>query len=143
MSEGEWKAARSVKTEQAGDAWRLSADGIYPEIATRKLTGLEAGLYAVTLEVRVPTSGRMRFAWKGAADAGVLEFFPRRDGEWHEVTGIFNAQEPITELRLAAPTHLKETGHYDPVTQPDFVEVKKIVLQSLDRSRPLPSKVGP
>ncbi|MEA2067676.1 MAG: sulfatase [Verrucomicrobiota bacterium] len=126
-----WRAARMMKTSFVDDAMRMQATGVYPEIQTKDVVGLPAGCYAIQLELRVPTSGRIRFSWKGDKDKGVVEFFPQRDGEWHTLTGLFEAKEPLAALRLAAPTHLETTGHYDPETQPDYIEVRSVRLISL------------
>jgi len=126
-----WNAARMVKTSFVDDAMRMQADGIYPEILTTDVRGLPAGQYAVQIELNVPTSGRIRMGWRGQGkDKGDIEFWPKRDGQWHTLTAVFEAKEPIEELRLAAPTHLHVTGHYDPATQPDWIEVRSIKLLS-------------
>ena len=128
-NDGKWKAARMIKTDVKNGALQMHAGGIYPEITTKDVSGLSAGLYAVQLELRVSTSGRIRFAWKDQAGKFEnIEFFPQRDGEWHTLTAVFQSLSPISELRLAAPTHLSETGHYDPETQPDYIEVRSIRL---------------
>jgi arylsulfatase A len=123
-----WSAARMIKTSFVDGAMRLQADGVYPVIKSEALSGLPAGRYVVQLELKVPTSGRIRFIW---GERDVVEFFPQRDGEWHTLTGLFEAKEPISELQLAAPTHLNTTGHYDPATQPEWIEVRSIKLFSL------------
>jgi hypothetical protein len=118
-----------VKPEFKNGALRMHADGTYPEIITMDVSGLPAGSYFVQVELRVATSGRVRLAWKGPdGKPGNIEFFPQRDGEWHTYTAVFQSDAPLQELRLAAPTHLRETGHYDPETQPDYIEVRKIKL---------------
>jgi arylsulfatase A-like enzyme len=127
-----WTAARMIHTSFVDGAMRMQADGSYPEIRTLDVAGLPAGRYAVQVELNVPTSGRIRFAWKGAAESGNLEFFPQRDGAWHTLTGQFETGEALAELRLAAPTHLKISGHYDPDTQPDWIAVRNIKLFSVD-----------
>ena len=124
-----WRAARRVKTSFHNGAMRLRADGNYPVIKSESLQ-LPAGKYAVQVELKVPTSGRIRMAWSGAKNRAAIEFFPQRDGRWHTLTAIFEATGPITGLQLAAPTHLNTTGHYDPDTQPDWIEVRSIKLLS-------------
>ena len=139
-----WNAARMVKTERLDNAMRMHADGIYPEIQTKDVAGLPAGLYAVQIELRVPTSGRIRFAWQAGNNSGVVEFFPQRGGKWNTLTGLFEAKEPLESLQFAAPTHLEYTGHYDPDTQPDYIEVRSIkliplkqdILMNLEGSEP-------
>jgi hypothetical protein len=130
-----WQAARMIQTSFVDGAMRLQADGVYPEIRTADVSGLPAGRYAVQVELNVPTSGRIRMAWSGEGkDKGDIEFFPQRDGQWHTLTAVFEAKAPLEELRLAAPTHLKATGHYDPATQPDWIEVRSIQLFSAPRT---------
>lgn len=127
-----WTAARMVITSFADGAMRMQENGSYPEIRTLDVTGLPAGHYVVQLELNVPTSGRVRFAWKGATENGSFDLFPQRDGSWHTLLGRFEIGESLTELRLAAPTHLEITGHYDPYTQPDWIAVRNIKLFSID-----------
>ncbi len=130
-----WKPARMIQTSFADGAMRLQADGIYPEITTTDVSGLPAGRYAVQVELNVPTSGRVRLAWRGQGrDKGDIEFFPQRDGEVHTLTAVFEAEEPLAQLRFAAPTHLNVTGHYDPNTQPDWIEVLSIKLLHIQQS---------
>jgi arylsulfatase A-like enzyme len=132
---GGWRAARMIKTSFVDGAMRLQADGIYPEITTADVSGLPAGHYAVQVELRVPTSGRIRMAWRGQGkDQGDIEFFPQRDGEMHTLTAVFEAEEPLSQLRFAAPTHLNVTGHYDPSTQPDWIEVRSIQLLTVPQA---------
>lgn len=126
-----WKAARMVKASVRDGALRMQSDGFYPEIKTGDVAGLPAGRYGLQVELRVPTSGRIRFAWRGGSDKGDLDFFPQRDGQWHTLTAMFEAREPLEELHVAAPTHLAVTGHYDPGTQPDYVDVRAIRLFEL------------
>lgn len=140
--EGDWTAARMVKVEHRDSFLRMRADGIYPEIATRRLPSLPAGRYLIELELRVPTSGRIRAAWRAGADRGDIEFFPQRDGEWHSLTAIFEAREPLEQLRLAGPTHLEYTGHYDPSTQPDYIDLKAIRLLRI-KNAPAPESAAP
>lgn len=121
-----WRPARMVKTSFVDGAMRLQADGVYPVISAKTEPGLAPGKYAVQVELRVPTCGRIRFSW--ASRGEVVEFFPQRDGQWHTLTGVFEAREPIRGLSFAAPTHLQVTGHYDPATQPDWIEVRSIRL---------------
>jgi arylsulfatase A-like enzyme len=129
---GKWKTIRMIKAEVKNGSLQMHSDGTYPEILTTDVSGLPAGVYFVQAEFRVATSGRIRFAWKDQSGKnGTVEFFPQRDGEWHTYTAVFQSDAPLQELRLAAPTHLKETGHYDPATQPDYIEVRKIRLISL------------
>jgi arylsulfatase A-like enzyme len=123
-----WKTARMVKASSRDGALRMQADGVYPEIKTGDVAGLPGGRYAVQVELNVPASGRIRFAWRGGSDKGDLDFFPRRDGRWHTLTALFQAREPMQSLSFAAPTHLKETGHYDPGTQPAHIDVRAIRL---------------
>lgn len=130
-NDSKWRTARMIKTEVKGGALQMHADGSYPEIVTTDVAGLPAGMYAVQIELRVPTSGRIRFAWKGGDDKGNIEFFPKRDGKWHTLTGTFEAKEPLEMLRFAAPTHLETTGHYDPASQPDYIEIKSVRLMQL------------
>jgi len=126
---GKWKAVRMIKAEVKNGSLQMHSDGTYPEIVTTDVSGLPAGIYFVQAELRVATSGRVRLAWKGPeGKTGNIEFFPQRDGEWHTLTGTFQSDSPLQEIRLAAPTHLRETGHYDPETQPDYIEVRKIKL---------------
>ncbi|QHI69183.1 sulfatase [Tichowtungia aerotolerans] len=126
-----WQAARMIKTSFHDGAMRLQEEGGYPEIRSEALSGLPAGRYAVQLELNVPTSGRIRMAWReNGARGGDIEFFPQRDGQWHTLTAVFEAEAPLAGLRLAAPTHLKETGHYNPETQPNWIEVRSVKLLS-------------
>jgi len=126
-----WSPARMVKTEFVGGVMRMQAAGNYPEIKSGALFGLPPGKYAVQVELNVPTSGRIRMAWKEEESrGGNIEFFPQRDGQWHTLTAVFEAKGAINELRLAAPTHLETTGHYDPGTQPDWIQVRSIKLFS-------------
>ncbi len=123
-----WREARMARTETIMGALRVHATGGYPEIVTREV-GLPAGKYAVQIKLRVPTSGRVRFSWKGKSAAGeVIEFFPSRDGKWQTLNGVFEARSPIEEFRLAGPTHLKESGFYDPAVDTDYLEVAEIVI---------------
>ena len=125
-----WSAARRVKISFSDGAMRMQADGIYPEIKSGALSGLPAGRYAVRVELKVPTSGRIRLSWMGDTGRDSVEFFPQRDGQWHTLMAVFETKEPLRELRFAAPTHLDVTGLYDPATQPDWIEVRSIKLLS-------------
>jgi len=126
--DGSWTAARMVELETVGAALRLRAAGNYPEILTRETEGLSAGRYALQVDLRVPTSGRVRAAWRGGRDKRSLEVFPRRDGGRHTLTAVFEALEPIDQLRFAGPTHLEKTGHYDPDVHTDWIEVEAFRL---------------
>lgn len=138
-----WQAARMIKTSFVDGAMRLQEDGVYPQIRSEALSGLPAGRYAVQVELNVPTSGRIRMAWSGEGkEKGDIEFFPKRDGQWHILTAVFEAKAPLTALRLAAPTHLKETGHYDPSTQPNWIEVRSIKLLSGPAAESTPAGRG-
>lgn len=130
--DGIWKADRMVRVESADGVMKIRPAGAYPEILTNDVKSLPAGKYAVKLRLRVPTSGRVRFHWNGEKDEkGVLEFFPNRDGKWHTLAGLFQTPSPLKELRLAAPTHLEETGHYDPAIHTDNIEISDIELLSI------------
>lgn len=130
---GMWRVGRMIKTEVKNGALQMHADGVYPEIVTTDVAGLSSGSYVVQMDLRVATSGRIRFSWKGSdGKPGIVEFFPQRDGEWHTYTAVFQSDLPLAELRLAGPTHLRETGHYDPATQPDYIEVRKIELMTFN-----------
>jgi len=130
-----WQAARMVEVETTGDALRMHAAGNYPEIFTRETEGLGAARYALQVDLRVPTSGRIRAGWQGSRDRGAIEFFPQRDGQLHSLTAVFEALEPLEQLRFAAPTHLDKTGHYDPNTQPGWIEVEAFRLYRTDPNR--------
>jgi len=126
-----WRAVRMVETEAVDGAFRLHSRGNYPEIATTDVAGLPAGRYALQVDLRVPTSGRVRAAWIAGRDRGNVEFFPERDGDAHTLTAVFEALEPMDQLRFAAPTHLAKTGHYDPEVHTDWIEVEGIRLYRL------------
>jgi len=123
-----WRATRMIKTESMDGSLRMINDGLYPEMVTNDVQGLPAGVYYLELNLKVPTSGRIRAAWNAGEDRGNIEFFPQRNGHWHTLTGSFEAKAALDQLRLAAPTHLHVTGHFDPATQPDYIEVKSIRL---------------
>ncbi|MGZ0656094.1 sulfatase [Coraliomargarita sp. W4R53] len=130
-SDSIWKPLRMVKSELTANALRMHADGLYPEITTRNLSTLPAGKYLYQVELSVATSGRIRGAWRAGNVNGNIEFFPNRDGNRHTLTALFEAQEPIQQLRFAAPTHLEYTGHYDPRTQPNYIDVHAIRIYKL------------
>jgi len=145
-----WRAVRAIETTVVGGALRMRSAGLYPVVRSPSLGGLPPGRYAVRLELRVPTSGRVRLAWRGGGDKGTIEFFPERDGEWHTLVGVFEARAPIEAFRFAAPTHLRVTGHYDPKAQPDFIEARSIELWAApgdappeDGEKATPSAAGP
>ncbi|MEZ5568332.1 MAG: sulfatase-like hydrolase/transferase [Halioglobus sp.] len=129
--ESGWRAAREVELAFVRGALRMQARGLYPEIASASLDGLPAGRYAVQLDLRLATAGRVRLRWDGSKEPGNIELFPRRDGRWHTLTSVFDAQEPLRGLRVAAPTHLLESGQYDPATQPDWIDLGAVRLFSL------------
>jgi len=132
-----WRALRMVEAETVDGALRLHSRGNYPEIATTDVAGLPAGRYALQVDLRVPTSGRVRASWIAGRDRGNVEFFPERDGDAHTLTAVFEALEPLDQLRFAAPTHLEKTGHYDPEVHTDWIEVGSIRLYRLpDGSSP-------
>lgn len=131
-----WTAARMVRLVETNGYLRLHAKGIYPEMHAPEKTPMAPGLFAVRVELRVATSGRIRFHWQEADERGVVELYPTRDGAWHRLTGIFEAESPIQDWLLAAPTHLKEGGHYDPDTQPDYIEVRRIEIFRLKDGAP-------
>ena len=126
-----WREVQSVKTSMSRGALRLSADGIYPQVRAPRLKEHPAGHYAVQIELRVATPGRVRFAWGGEEERDVIELHPERDGRWHTLTGVFQAREPLRYLSLAAPTHLGVSGQYDPATQPDWIEMRRVRLFAL------------
>jgi hypothetical protein len=129
--DGLWRPARMVRTETVDGVLRIYPEGVYPEMMTADVKDLPAGKYAVKLRMRVPTSGRIRFHWSAEKDQGVVEFFPVRDGKWHTLAGVFQTLSPLKDLRLAAPTHLQEAGHYDPAIHTDHIEISDITLFSL------------
>ena len=137
-----WRALRMVEVEPVDGALRLHSRGNYPEIATKEVAGLPAGRYALQVDLRVPTSGRVRAAWIAGRDRGNLEFFPVRDGETHTLTAVFEALEPLEQLRFAAPTHLEKTGHYDPEVHTDWIDVEGLRLYRLPGTSP-PGKLVP
>ena len=117
-----------VKTENTEGALRMASDGLYPEIATQDVRDLPPGVYYLEVTLRVPTSGRIRAAWSGGQEKGEIEFYPERDGQSHTLTAVFQSSEDLKRLQLAAPTHLHVTGHFDPQTQPDYVDIERIRL---------------
>ena len=123
-----WQPTRMVKTENTDGALRMSSDGVYPEIATQDVRDLPPGVYYLEVTLRVPTSGRIRAAWSGASESGSIEFYPERDGKSHKLTAVFQTHETMSGLSLAGPTHLHVTGHFDPETQPDYVDIERIRL---------------
>ncbi len=129
--DGLWQVGRMVHVETVDGVMRVRPAGGYPEIVTKDVKNLPAGKYAVKLRLRVPSSGRVRFHWNGEKDEGVVEFFPVRDGKWHTLVGVFQTLSPLKDLRLAAPTHLEEAGHYDPAIHADNIEISDIELLSI------------
>jgi arylsulfatase A len=130
--DGGWSAGQMVLTEKIDGVLRITAKGGYPSIRTGLKQALAEGRYAVQVRLRVPTSGRIRFSCGGRkAGADVVEFNPRRDGEWHTLTGIFQTKGEVDTLTLAGPTHLKEIGFYDPAVHTDYYEVSDIALFKL------------
>lgn len=129
--DGKWQQGRASHVTSTDGVMRIQKTGLYPEIVTNDAAGLPPGKYAVKLRLRVPTSGRVRFHWNGESDRGVIEFYPKRDGEWQTLTGIFQTTSPIKDLRLAGPTHLEEAGHYDPAIHTDYIEVSDIALLAI------------
>lgn len=123
-----WRPTRMVKTENTEGALRMASDGLYPEIATQDVRDLPPGVYYLEVTLRVPTSGRIRAAWSGGQEKGEIEFYPERDGQSHTLTAVFQSSEDLKRLQLAAPTHLHVTGHFDPQTQPDYVDIERIRL---------------
>lgn len=130
-----WRELHNVKTAMAGDVLRVRADGIYPEIGAPGLKKHPQGHYAIQIELRVATAGRVRFAW-GETERDVIELLPERDGRWHTLTGVFQAQEPLRFLRLAAPTHLHVGGQYDAASQPDWIELRAVRLYAVPPAGP-------
>jgi len=127
-----WQAARMVDTEPVPDGIRLVSAGLYPEIAGPADLNLPPGQYLVEVEYRFPTTGRFRFHWfAGNNEKGTIEFYPVRDGTHRLVRGIFEVVNPLQRLRLAAPTHLTVTGHYDPEVHEEWVELRAIRLRKL------------
>ena len=123
-----WRPARMVKTESMEGSLRMASDGLYPEIVTQDVRDLLPGIYYLEVKLRVPTSGRVRAAWSGDREKGEIEFHPKRDGKSHRLTAVFQTSEAMKQLRLAAPTHLHVTGHFDPHQQPDHVDIESIRL---------------
>jgi len=123
-----WKSGRSVKVSIDNGAMRMRAMGVYPEIMTENPVDLPAGVYAVEVDVKVATSGRIRFGWEaeGRGPKYVVEFYPPPDGSWHTLTGIFQSKSKIKSFSFAAPTHLETNGLYDPKIQPRYIEVRAI-----------------
>jgi hypothetical protein len=123
-----WRPTRMVRTENTAGALRMHSDGLYPEIATQDVGDLPPGVYYLEVTLRVPTSGRVRAAWSGASESAHIEFYPERDGKSHKLTAVFQTHEAMCGLSLAAPTHLYVTGHFEPETQPDYVDIERIRL---------------
>ena len=129
-----WKISRMIRTSEKHGALQMKAQGVYPEIGTDDVKGLPSGRYAIQFELCVETGGRLRVGWSGKGkDNGVIELYPQRDGEWHMLTGVFETKAPLESIRFAAPTHLVETGLYDPAQDPDYIEVRCARLLRLEK----------
>ncbi|AKJ64726.1 sulfatase [Kiritimatiella glycovorans] len=124
-----WRARRMITLARDRGVLRMKSGGVYPVAGTADAEGLTAGRYAVQVELKVATGGRIRFSCHDRKSrTTTVEFFPKRDGSWHTLTGVFEIGHEPESFSLAAPTHLNMGGHYDPSTQPDYIEVRAIRL---------------
>jgi arylsulfatase A-like enzyme len=128
-----WSKNSQCETKKEDSFLRIHSKGDSPQISTNQLDDTLKGIFMVKIKIRASVGGRIRFVWSDEKkNNGVIEFFPERNGEWEELSGIFRTTSTLNSIGLAGPTHILKLGMYEPGVHVKYIDVENIKLFSLE-----------